>query len=182
MALTPEQISLMAFNDDPGDWNNLAFRDCWVDGYETGARAIEAEVRKDDEALIRQMESALSWSSPHADAAHGWKSENWARKRSEAITAARARLLDSDLSQLTERGAKAWAGVDAQALREGGACAARGAQDTRDPLTPERVKEIVRGAGYDQCGIPDTERAAFINGLRHGEREHGIRGDQHGTE
>lgn len=52
-------------------------------------RAIEAEVRKDDEALIRQMESALSWSSPHADAAHGWKSENWARKRSEAITAAR---------------------------------------------------------------------------------------------
>ena len=57
------------------------------------------------------------------------------------------------------------------------ACAARGAaqaQDTRVQLTPERVKEIVRGAGYDQCGIPDTERAAFINGLRHGEREHGI--------
>ena len=44
----------------------------------------------------------------------------------------------------------------------------------REPLTPERVKEIVRGAGYDQCGIPDTERAAFINGLRHGERQHGI--------
>ena len=52
----------------------------------------------------------------------------------------------------------------------------------RVPLTPERVKEIVRGAGYDQCGIPDTERAAFINGLRHGEREHGIKGGQHGTE
>ena len=65
------------------------------------------------------------------------------------------------------------------------ACAARGAaqaQDTREPLTPERVKEIVRGAGYDQCGIPDTERSAFINGLRHGEREHGIKGGQHGTE
>ena len=46
-------------------------------------------------------------------------------------------------------------------------------------LTPERVKEIVRGAGYDQCGIPDTERAAFINGLRHGERAHGIKGGQH---
>ena len=44
----------------------------------------------------------------------------------------------------------------------------------RVPLTRERVKEIVRGAGYDQCGIPDTERAAFINGLRHGERAHGI--------
>ena len=52
----------------------------------------------------------------------------------------------------------------------------------RELLTPERVKEIVRGAGYDQCGIPDTERAAFINGLRHGEREHGIKGGQHGTE
>ena len=50
----------------------------------------------------------------------------------------------------------------------------------REPLTPERVKEIVRGAGYDQCGIPDTERAAFINGLRHGEREHGIKGGRHG--
>jgi len=48
------------------------------------------------------------------------------------------------------------------------------------PLTPERVKEIVRGAGYDQCGIPDTERAAFINGLRHGEQAHGIKGGQHG--
>ena len=52
----------------------------------------------------------------------------------------------------------------------------------REQLTPERVKEIVRGAGYDQCGIPDTERSAFINGLRHGEREHGIKGGQHGTE
>ncbi len=49
----------------------------------------------------------------------------------------------------------------------------------RERLTPERVKEIVRGAGYDQCGIPETERAAFINGLRHGEREHGIKGGQH---
>ena len=47
-----------------------------------------------------------------------------------------------------------------------------------EPLTPERVKEIARGAGYDQCGIPDTERAAFINGLRHGERAHGIKGGQ----
>ena len=52
----------------------------------------------------------------------------------------------------------------------------------REPLTPERVKEIVRGAGYDQCGIPDTERAAFINGLRHGEHVHGIKGGQHGTD
>ena len=50
-----------------------------------------------------------------------------------------------------------------------------------EPLTPERVKEIVLGAGYDQCGIPDTERAAFINGLRHGEQAHGIKGGQHGA-
>ena len=49
----------------------------------------------------------------------------------------------------------------------------------REQLTPARVKEIVRGAGYDQCGIPDTERAAFINGLRHGEQEHGIKGANH---
>ena len=49
----------------------------------------------------------------------------------------------------------------------------------RVPLTPERVKEIVRGAGYDQRGIPDTERAAFINGLRHGEQAHGIKEGQH---
>lgn len=61
------------------------------------------------------------------------------------------------------------------------ACAARGAQDTREQLTPERVKEIVRGAGYDQHGIPDTEREAFINGLRHGEQAHGIKGGQHGA-
>ena len=50
----------------------------------------------------------------------------------------------------------------------------------REQLTPERVKEIARGAGYYQCGIPDTERSAFINGLRHGEREHGIKRGQHG--
>ena len=48
----------------------------------------------------------------------------------------------------------------------------------RVQLTPERVKEIVRGAGYDQRGIPDTERSAFINGLRHGEQAHGIKGGQ----
>ena len=49
----------------------------------------------------------------------------------------------------------------------------------REPLTPARVKEIVRGAGYDQCGISDTEREAFINGLRHGEHAHSIKGGQH---
>ena len=67
-------------------------------------------------------------------------------------------------------------------LEKWGQPAQAGEPVAREPLTPERVKEIVRGAGYDQCGIPDTERAAFINGLRHGEREHGIKGGQHGTE
>ena len=80
MALTPERIRELWENYSP------------TKGIESFARSVEAEVRKDDEALIRQLESALSWSSPHADADHGWKSEDWARKRSEAITAARARL------------------------------------------------------------------------------------------
>ena len=83
MALSDEQISLMAFNDDPGDWNNLAFRDCWVDGYQTGVRAIEAEVRKQDDALIRQMLDALT--APYDGVKlHGIQMA--------AITAARARL------------------------------------------------------------------------------------------
>lgn len=75
------------------------------------ARAIEADVRKDDEALIRQLRDALEMCSgvPH------WPSLQ------PTIAAANARLLDSDLSTLTERGAKAWAGVDPQKLREGGA-------------------------------------------------------------
>lgn len=39
--LTDEQISLMAHNDDEGDWNHLTYRDCWHEGYKAGARAIE---------------------------------------------------------------------------------------------------------------------------------------------
>ena len=78
---------------------------------EAFARAIEAEVRKDDEALIGQMLEALEWLHLGIGPA---------RDPMRAITAARARLLDSDLSNLTERGAKAWAGVDAQKLREDG--------------------------------------------------------------
>ena len=77
------------------------------------ALAVEAEVRKDYDALIRQMLEALEWE------AGSWKTDP--ERTKSAITAARARLLDSDLSKLTERGAKAWAGVDPQKLREGGA-------------------------------------------------------------
>lgn len=72
-------------------------------GIESFARAIEAEVRKEDEALIRQMLDALSWSSPNVDAAHGWKNEAWTRKRSEAITAALARLDAQIVTHLKEK-------------------------------------------------------------------------------
>lgn len=77
------------------------------------ARAIEAEVRKNDIALINQLAMALElpcqWRSPQQNKIVG-----------EAIAAARARLLDSDLAHLTGRGKDAWAGVDPQKLREGG--------------------------------------------------------------
>lgn len=39
--LTDEQISLEACNEDEGDWNSLAFKDCWHDGFNKGARATE---------------------------------------------------------------------------------------------------------------------------------------------
>lgn len=83
MALSDEQISLMAFNDDPGDWNNLAFRDCWVNGYKTGVRAIEAEVHKQDTALIRQLVEALEYHRAQTRPIE---------LTDEAITAGRARL------------------------------------------------------------------------------------------
>ena len=44
----------------------------------------------------------------------------------------------------------------------------------REPLTPEQVKIIVLEAGYDCIDAPDPERAAFISGMRHAERAHGI--------
>ena len=58
--------------------------------------------------------SALRASHVQAPAGAGEAAEHYRN----AI--ARARLLDSDLSNLTERGAAAWAGVDAQKLREDG--------------------------------------------------------------
>lgn len=74
------------------------------------------------------------------------------RKRSEAITAARARLLDSELSQLTERGAKAWAGVDAQALRAGGASPSANAGEPsghiKEPYTLAEIKAKIASNDY----------------------------------
>lgn len=46
------------------------------------------------------------------------------------------------------------------------------------PLTRERVKAILTECGYD--GASAQHRADFINGLRHGEAAHGIKGGQHG--
>ena len=40
--LTDAEISLMAHNEDDGDWNSLGYRGCWHRGYFAGARAIEA--------------------------------------------------------------------------------------------------------------------------------------------
>ena len=50
----------------------------------------------------------------------------------------------------------------------------------RDPLSPERVKAMVLENGYGDADTTDRERAAFIDGLRHGEDAHGIKGGQHG--
>ena len=47
------------------------------------------------------------------------------------------------------------------------------------PLTDEQIKAVVADAGY-QNAHPEP-RADFINGIRHGERAHGITGEQHGT-
>lgn len=46
------------------------------------------------------------------------------------------------------------------------------------PLTRERVKAILTECGYD--GASAQHRADFINGLRHGESAHGIKGGHHG--
>jgi len=49
-------------------------------------------VRKQDNALIQQMLEALEYSPPNTNVAYAWQDEQWALKRSEAITAGRARL------------------------------------------------------------------------------------------
>lgn len=77
------------------------------------------ELRKDYEALIRQMLSAMDAAQTEAQWGNAYGRCDTS-KFNKCMEAARARLLDSDLSTLTERGAKAWAGVDAQKLREDG--------------------------------------------------------------
>ena len=54
------------------------------------------------------------------------------------------------------------------------ACAARGAQDTREPLTPEQIQDLLL------CGNPTDEEMRLI---RIGwDAARGIKGGQHGTE
>lgn len=48
----------------------------------------------------------------------------------------------------------------------------------REPLTRGQVKTILSECGYD--GASAQHRANLINGLRHGEAAHGIKGGQHG--
>ena len=38
--LTDIELALMAFNDVPDDWNDINYRQCWIDGYLIGARAV----------------------------------------------------------------------------------------------------------------------------------------------
>ncbi|MHC3433144.1 hypothetical protein [Delftia lacustris] len=45
--------------------------------------------------------------------------------------------------------------------------------EARKPLPPARVDELMAAAGY--LGASAERRADFINGIRHGERVHGIK-------
>ena len=116
----PESLRNLAKDNGPeyAGRSRRALRWC-ADVIEAADAVVQesAEVRKDDESLIRQMLEALEQSN-----ATLWEEDDDPERPAHAaITAARAHLLDSDLSKLTERGAKAWAGVDPQKLREGGA-------------------------------------------------------------
>lgn len=75
MALTTEQVRELWENYNP------------TKGIESFARSIEAEVRKQDEALIRQLVGALENSSDLV-----FKDTTKADARDLAITAGRARL------------------------------------------------------------------------------------------
>ena len=39
--LTDTEVSLVAHNEDPEDWNSLEFRECWHEGFVVGFRAAE---------------------------------------------------------------------------------------------------------------------------------------------
>ena len=71
----------------------------WFEGEVEFARAIEAEVRKQDEALIRQMLEALDDGSEHsANCITHYYMRPCDCKNSTVIAAARARLGEATLS------------------------------------------------------------------------------------
>ena len=94
-----------------------------------------------------------------ADATHALRASHWQAPAGAGEAAehyrnaiARARLLDSDLSNLTERGAKAWAGVDAQGLRDGGASPSANAGEPsahiKEPYTLAEIKAKIASNDY----------------------------------
>ena len=84
------------------------------------ARCVEKDQADSvqDEALIRQMLEALETCND-GDGYNGPYQYYETVPVEEAVAAARARLLEADLAKLTERGAVAWPGIDAQDLRDG---------------------------------------------------------------
>lgn len=85
-------------------------------------RVTAVDDKTTEHAMLEALTSALQEviATGQSEGVHFGNDPNVDGKLETAITAARARLLDSDLSNLTERGAAAWAGVDAQKLREDG--------------------------------------------------------------
>lgn len=59
-------------------------------------------------------------------------------------------------------------------LARWGTPAASGEPVARKPLSADAVRQVLADAGYDR-GVSQGQRAAFINGLRHGEVAHGIK-------
>lgn len=132
----PESLRNLAKDNGPeyAGRSRRALRWC-ADVIEAADAVVQEsnQVRKDDEELIRQMlealetghEAATQVAAEFHTSYKGHRPDTHAaldadvERIAKALAAARAHLIDSDLSKLTERGAKAWAGVDPQKLREG---------------------------------------------------------------
>jgi len=71
MSLTDEQIELHAFNDDPGDWDDLAHRKTWREGYVIGYRAAESAATAPLLERIAELERELTKPCRHDLQAEG---------------------------------------------------------------------------------------------------------------
>lgn len=107
-------------------------------------------------ALVRQMREALIAVESPVDIG---------LQRRKAIAAADQWLAQQPTNQCDEARERIRAAVDA-------VYGARVADERREPLTRKEVTSILTDAGYGRA--PAQHRADFINGLRHGERAHGI--------